>query len=59
MTLSWKDCVDIQISAALTACSSANVIGDWFGILSLIYLSVSLMKHAQSLVPFIWELASV
>ena len=36
MTLSWIVCLDIHISAALTACSSAKVIGVWFGILPLI-----------------------
>ena len=57
MTLSWIVCLDIQISAALTACSSANMIGVWFEIMSLISSSVSLMKHA--VIPFIWELGSV
>ena len=49
----------IYISAALTACSSAKVIGVWFGILPLISLSFSLMKQAQAVVPLAWELASV
>ena len=52
ITLSWKGCLDIQISVALMACTSANVMGVWFGILSLISLSVSLMKHAHAVVPF-------
>jgi len=59
MTLPWIVCIDIHISAALTACSSTHVIGVWFGILPLISPSFSLMKHAQGLVPFAWEIASV
>ena len=52
MTLSWKGCLDIHINTALTAYSSANVIGVWLGIRLLISLSVSLMKYAQAQVPF-------
>jgi len=37
MTLSWIVRLDIHISAALIACSSAKVIGVWFGKLN--YLS--------------------
>jgi len=59
MTLSWIYCHDIHISAALTACRSANVIGVWFGILPLISSSFSLTKHAQAVVSFAWKLASV
>jgi len=59
MSLSWKDCLAIQISAAVTACSSANVIGVWFGIQPLIDLFVSLTKHPQAVVRFAWELAMV
>ena len=59
MTLSWEGCLDIRISAVLTACSSGNIIGLWFRILHLIYLSVSLMKHAQVVAQFACELASV
>ena len=59
MTPSWIACLHIHISTALTACSSANVITEWFGNLPLISLSVSLMKHTHVLVSFVWELASV
>ena len=31
MNLSWIVRLDVHISAALTACSSAKVIGVWFG----------------------------
>ena len=48
ITLSWIDCLDIHISAALTACSSAKVIKVWFGILLLISLFISLKKQAQT-----------
>ena len=51
-------CLDIHISAALTACSSAKVIGV-FGILPLISSSFSLIKQAQVVVLLSWELASV
>jgi hypothetical protein len=49
--------VDIQISAALTGCGSTIMIGMWFGILPLISSSVSLIKHAEAVVPFAWDLA--
>jgi len=52
MTLSWIYCLVIHIRAALTACYSANLIGVWFGLLPIISSSFSLMKHAQSVVPF-------
>ena len=52
-------CLDIHISTALTACSSAKVIGMWFEILPLISSSFSLMKQAQSVIPEAWELVSV
>ena len=59
MTVTLMSCLIMHISAALTACSSANMIGVWFGILPLISSSVSLMKHAEAVVPFVWELTSV
>ena len=59
MTLSWIVRLDIHISAALIACSSAKVIGVWFGILPLSSSSFSLMKQAQAVVLLSWELASV
>jgi len=59
MTLSWIVCLDIHISAALTVCSLAKVIGVWFGILPLPSSSFSLMNQAQAVVPLSWELASV
>jgi len=43
MTLSWIVCLDIHVSAVLTACSSANVVGVWFRILPLISSSFSLI----------------
>jgi len=59
MLLSWKVWLDIHISATLNAFSPANVMCVWFRILSRISLSVSFMKHAQIVVPFVLELASV
>jgi len=59
ITLSCISCLDIQISAALTTFSSANVIGMWLGILPLIFFSVYLIKHIHTVAPFGWELASV
>ena len=54
----WMTTLDIQI-IALNVCSSADVIRVWFGILTLISLTVSLIKHAQTLFPLAWELTSV
>ena len=59
MILSWIVYLDSHISAALTACSPAKVIGVWVGILPLSSSSFSLMKQAQAVVPLSWELASV
>jgi len=36
MTLSWIVGLDIHISAALTVCSSAKMMGVWFGIVPFI-----------------------
>jgi len=35
ITLPWRVCLDFHVSAASTVCSSAKVIGVWFGILHL------------------------
>ena len=59
MTLSWIICLGSHISAVLNVCSSAKVIGVWFGILSRISSSFSLMKQAQAVVLLSWELALV
>jgi len=59
MTLSWIVCLDIHISVAVTACISTKVIGVWFGILSLISSSFSLMKQTQAVIPLAWKLASM
>ena len=55
MTLSWIVCLDIHISAALTACSLAKVIKVWFGILLLISLFISLKKQAQTAFTLSWS----
>jgi len=59
MIILWMVCLNIRIGAALTVCSSAKVIGVWFGILPLISSSFSLMKQVQAVVSLSWELASV
>ena len=49
MTLSWIVRLYIHISAVLTACSSANVIGVWLRILPVICLCVILQLSMPKL----------
>ena len=46
----------VCLACSMTSVYVANVIGVKFGTLPLISYSVSLMKRAQAVVPFVWEI---